>query len=104
MRLGGVLARLGNFSIGVWLAVSSTLWSQTGAARLDFAISGCVIALVALAGLWLNNVRFVNSLAALWLAFSVNLMGLSGAPYWSGTAAALLVFGLSLFPTRGALR
>jgi hypothetical protein len=92
-RIGSTI----NFLAGGWLALSAFLWPHLPGERVNVALSGVVIVVIALASLVRPAMRWVNAVPAVWL-FGTSLAMRHRETFspWNTVAVALIVFLASI--------
>jgi hypothetical protein len=92
-RIGSTI----NFLLGGWLTLSAFLWPHWPGERVNTALSGVVILVIALGALVRPAMRWVNALPAVWL-FGTSLAMRHHEPLsqWNEVAIALVVFLASI--------
>jgi hypothetical protein len=87
--------------IAIWLFLSAFLWRHTPVLREDAWIVGAMMLVAAVSALVVPAFRWVNTVLAAWLFFSTLFMPRAGqATLWNHLLVGIVVFALSLFPTR----
>ncbi len=88
-----------NLILGVWLIISAFIWPHTIEQRTNTWIVGLAIALVSLAAMADDRVRFLNTALAIWLFISAfALPSISAGTQWNNALVAIAVFIVSLAP------
>ena len=96
-------ARCGNLALGIWLQASVPLWPHGDASRTCTWFVGLFISIIALLSMGSPPMRWLNaflSVALLVLTFATT--GSEPLTYMNGMVCGVLVFALSLVPTRSA--
>jgi len=97
----GVVARIANIIVGVWLFISAFIWPHSASSRMNTWIVGALCAIFAVIALKSPPVRWVNAVLSVWLFFSaLSIYHLSGGTYWNNLIAAIVMFIASLVPSR----
>jgi hypothetical protein len=87
--------------IGVWLFVSAFVWPHALGERTNTWILGVLIAAVSLLAMSVPRVRFLNTVLAIWLFFAtLTIAHHQTGTLWNNLIAAIIVFIMSLLPTR----
>ena len=95
----GGLPRYGNLVLGIWLFSSSWLWPHTGVSRANAMLTGLCLIWITLAALRRPVLRWLNLVAALWLACSsVFVWHPAARTLYNHLISALLVLGVCLCP------
>lgn len=95
-------ARIANALLGLWLLISAFIWSHSVAQMTNTWILGVAMGLVAVIGLSVRQIRFVNTVLAAWLfvsAFVLPTMSVGTA--WNNAIVAVVAFVLSLVGSYG---
>jgi hypothetical protein len=96
----GIVARFANIVVGAWLFISAFIWPHSAPARMNTWIVGALCAIFAVAALRSPPVRWLNTVLAIWLFFSVfSIYHLSGGTFWNNLIAAIVMFIASLVPS-----
>lgn len=94
-------ARFTNVILGAWLFVSAFLWAHTGASQSNSWILGILIVAFALLAIAFPPARFLNTAAAVWLFVSTLFIDhFYAATAWHNAILAIIVFAVSLIPSR----
>src|SRR5579883_1103681 len=89
-----------NLIIGVWLIISAFAWPHALASETNTWIVGALIGLAALWAMFIPQIRYVDTLLAIWLFFSSIAFARGGnTTPWHDVIAAIVVFLVSLVPT-----
>lgn len=89
--------------LGVWLFISAFLWPHSPASYTNTWVVGALIALAALGALFSPPVRWANTVLAIWLFISTLVIDhVTVATAWNNAIVAVVVFFVSLAPSRGA--
>ena len=95
-------ARAANVILGVLLFISAFILPHTSASRTNTWILGVLIAAFAGITSGAPQMRWVNAVLAIWLFFSTLwLRHISAGAVWNNLIVAVVVFILSLIPSRG---
>jgi len=100
-ELGGSLWPRGvSAVVGIWVFLSSFLWSHTSSAATNTWILGVLIAAASVWAMYRPPVRYLTTMFALWLFFaSIALPHQVVGTLWSNLISAIVVFVMSLVPT-----
>lgn len=97
----GIVARIVNIVVGVWLFISAFVWPHTASARTNTWIVGALCAIFALIALRNPPVRWLNTVLSIWLFFSaLSIHHLTGGTLWNNLIAAIVMFIASLIPSQ----
>jgi hypothetical protein len=95
--------RFVNLIVTVWLFISAFAWMRAGPLRTDTWIVAVLMFCVVLASVGRPSLRHLNTILAVWLFFSTIFMPWRNpTALWNNIIVSIIVFALSLAPTRGA--
>lgn len=101
---GDAWPRYLNAIIAIWLFISAFVWPHTPALRTDTWIVAVLMFVVAVGSLGSPRARYANTVLAIWLFFSTIFMpSVRAGTLWNNIIVAVVVFALSLAPTRSML-
>ena len=89
-----------SLAIGVWMFISAFVWPHTAAEQTNTWILGVLIVIASGWAMYSPNIRFLNTIFAIWLFFATLFIQHSQAgTLWSNLIAAIIVFVMSLVPS-----
>lgn len=92
-------ARVINVVLGVWLVVSAFLWTHSAEQMNNGWIVGVLATACALVAMRVPEVRYLNTVLAVWLFISVwALPTINTATVWNNVIVAIAMFFASLAP------
>lgn len=103
--VNGATARWLNSLLGAWQFVSAFFWPHTAPQSGNSWTMGFLIAIVALIGLRVPGVRFINTALGIWLIASTFVLPSNWpATHWNDVLVGVAVVALSLVPPRRSTR
>lgn len=98
------IIRGANLTLGAWLVVSAFLWPHSQQQFTNAWLVGLLVAAVALLGVWVPSVRYVNTVLAVWLFVSSWILPrASTGTIWNHVLVAGAIFLLALVPSSSVL-
>lgn len=93
--------RYANAMVGAWLFISAFAWPHADASRTNTWVIGLIAVIVSLWAVATPAVRYVNTAVAVWLFFTtITFPHILAATTWNNVIAAVVIFMLSLVPSR----
>jgi hypothetical protein len=97
---GSAWPRWISLAVGIWVFISAFVWPHTAGEQTNTWILGVLIVIGSLAAMQMPNVRYLNTLFAIWLFFATLVITHSQAgTLWSNLLSAIVVFVMSLIPS-----
>ena len=85
--------------LGIWLFISAFIWRHTAAQMTNTWICGLLTIAFALIAMRVREVRYLNTILAVWLFISVwALPSMALGTMWNNALVAIAIFFVSLAP------
>lgn len=81
--------------VGLYLAATAWTFEQSLNARTSASVVALIAVYLGVHGLWFAHLRLVQAAAAVWLAASTFIFGVTGPARWSALAAAAVLLVLA---------
>jgi hypothetical protein len=100
-RSGRAWARYANLVLSIWLLASVFAWEHSKPSRIATALAGLLMVTASLSAIEIASMRWLNFTLAFGLFFATwSLPHATTITPWNNAIAALLIFAMSLVPSR----